>query len=174
MTVTEDKLTERVNRLERQNRWLKIGAAVIAVAVLAVVLMGQAPGEKVLEADTVKAKEFRVVDDAGKVWATLDARIDGMPILALYDAAGERRVELVRYPDGTVGLELDDATGERRAELSMYAHGGPGLKLYNAAGKIRAVFGSDTIVHPTGAMIKCPEGTVTLFNPDGDVIWQAP
>lgn len=72
-------LARRLNRLERQNRWFKrSAAAAVGLAVLAFT-MGQTRTQsrpaggspEVFRTDTVKARSFEVVDEAGSVRAVL-------------------------------------------------------------------------------------------------------
>ena len=64
--LTLESLAGRMNRIERQNRWLK-AAAIVAVAVLAaVVCMGQVGVPKVVEAE-----EFVLRDAQGQKRAAL-------------------------------------------------------------------------------------------------------
>ncbi len=44
---TMDKLEQRLDRLERENRWLKSIGALVVVGIAAVVLMGQAMSSRV-------------------------------------------------------------------------------------------------------------------------------
>lgn len=64
---TLNTLTERLDRLERQNRWLKI-TATIGAASLSVVLLagGTAPS-----ASDIVAKSLRIIDSQGRPAITL-------------------------------------------------------------------------------------------------------
>ena len=141
--------------------------------------------------------ELRLSDAAGELRAGLGVRSDSSPGLALWDGAGQKRAELFVNDGGGPLLRLWDAAGEVRAMLTLLDGGAPNLTLWDAAGKrramlsvldgsprlslsdageqTRAVFGCETTVNKrTGAEIKYPESTVTLFNADGEVLWQAP
>ena len=64
---TMETLARRLDKVERENRWLKL-AGVVAVAVIAaVVLMGQATPSKV--AKVIEAEKFVLKDIHGKVRA---------------------------------------------------------------------------------------------------------
>jgi hypothetical protein len=118
-----EDLEDRLQRLEKQNRRLKqlVIAALIVPATLLV--MGQVPSRK-----TVEANEFVLKDDSGVVRARL-----GMKSIAtnkkyaafeLLDMKGETRIEL--FGDGIVrnaGLALSDETGNTRA---VFGAGGIG------------------------------------------------
>ena len=124
-------------------------------ALVAIAVMGAAETEQT--STTVRAERFEVVDQAGKVVATLDATGEEGPGLTLLDAAGKTRIWLNVTKDGP-GLTLYDSAGKERAELVVSKDGpaltvydaarrpriwmnarkeGPGLTLYDAAGKGR-------------------------------------
>ena len=58
-------IEQRLERLERQNRWLKCGVASLVLAVLVAGIVGATGQERV--PDLVKAKAFHVVGKDGKV-----------------------------------------------------------------------------------------------------------
>jgi hypothetical protein len=111
-----EDLQDRLLRLERQNRRFKqLGAVMLAIAAV-IVVMGQAPAKK-----TVEANEFILRDDSGNVRAKLSMVIPagaapGSPVspqLALIDDKGKERVKL----DGnyyTPGLSLYDSQSRYR------------------------------------------------------------
>lgn len=74
MSDAVDALTHRLDRLERENRWLKRIGGVVLVGLAAVVLMGQAgPRNRIVEAE-----KFVLVDKGGKVRAVLGAASFGI------------------------------------------------------------------------------------------------
>jgi len=122
---------------------------------------------------SVQAKEFYLVDTEGDLRAVLGVHDDGNPHLTLWNATGEMRAWL-SCPFGDPSLTLWDAAGEMRAALGL-VEGKPSLGLRDAAGETRAAVGSTFAVDKrTGTAQTHPESTVTLFNADRDVIWQAP
>ncbi len=114
---------ERLERLERQNRWFKRmgGLALIAVSVL--ILMGQSASK----GHVVEAQRFIVRDAEGLVRAELGLS-DGATVLKLY---GQRGTTQARLDTGTGGgqLELRDDSGKAYSGLwagsagaMVYAH----------------------------------------------------
>lgn len=99
---TRDTLTQRLDRLERQNWRLKQMAGLILVGIAALVLMGEA----LPKSRTVEAEEFVLKDASGRVRAILGADRfsgEGEPQhgLFLYDASGRARARLATWGDGT-------------------------------------------------------------------------
>jgi hypothetical protein len=143
MTNEHGAIEERLEKLERQNRRMKLAGLGAVVIAGAFVLMGQASGPgsdwKTVSGGPpeVRAKSFVLVDANGETRARLymSAPAKG-PELDLLDAKGNPRVELAVTSNGPA-LQLNDASGNPRAELGA-APNGPGLILYDANGKLRA------------------------------------
>jgi len=105
---------QRLERLERENRWMRrIGAVAVAVAA-AVFLIGQ--GKKNAPPDLV-VRSLKVVDKDGKVRAYLVKPADGSATLGLMDSAGRMRV-LLQAPDRMPALRIMDKAGKKRVILS--------------------------------------------------------
>lgn len=88
--------------------------------------------------------------------------------LALNDAKGERRTFL-----GIGGLALNDSKGTNRVLLDA-AEAGAHLTLYDAKGAHRADVGASASETPDGRTTTYPESTLTLWDADGKMLWQAP
>jgi hypothetical protein len=97
-------ITQRLDRLERQNRWLKRLGAIVLVALGAVIAMGQAPAKR-----TVVADEFVLKDSTGMKRAVLELE-RGQPMLTLFDANGKDRTLL-----GTDFISFMDSNNVPRA-----------------------------------------------------------
>ncbi|OFV94413.1 MAG: hypothetical protein A3H28_09725 [Acidobacteria bacterium RIFCSPLOWO2_02_FULL_61_28] len=121
----------RLEKLEKQNRRFKQIGAVALIIVGSVVLMGQAPPPR-----TVEANEFTLRDGSGRVRGQLSMTNSG-PALSLYDQNGHVRTMLDVLASGP-GLSLLDANGKIRAALVVEANG-PGLALVDGNGKKRAM-----------------------------------
>jgi hypothetical protein len=141
-------LEQRLERLERENRWMRrIGAVGVAV-VAAVFLIGQGKDK---ELPDLEVRSLKVKDNAGKV-----------------------RAVLASDTDGTVYLRLRDKDGKPRAGLTLFADS-PSLDLWDKNCETRAVLGVTTTVDKvTGAETKTAESTLTLYDAQGTVVWQAP
>ncbi len=104
-TLTLSAVTERLERLEKQNRRLKYVGAAALVLVSAAIHMGQAAPVP----ETIEARRFLVIDTKGEPRAALGVT-EGGPTLALNDADGKLRAALT-VTEGGPALVLFDADG---------------------------------------------------------------
>ena len=74
----------RLDKMERQNRRLKLAGLVLLVLAAAGLLMGQALPKRIIEAE-----KFLVKDRQGKVRAKLEVGEHDTPSLFLYDKEGK-------------------------------------------------------------------------------------
>ena len=122
-------LANRVEKLETQNRRLKKVGIAIALLASAVVVMGQAPTSKVIEAN-----EFRVKDANGRVRAKFFMSEGLGPRLDLFDEDENPMVSL--FGIGRIGtLSLGSTSGSSR---SVILEPNLGLLLTGDAGAISA------------------------------------
>lgn len=68
-------LAERVEKLEAQNRWWKLGSVMIALSCISFLLLGAKAADRsdstVVRARTVEAQDFILKDEDGRVYARL-------------------------------------------------------------------------------------------------------
>ena len=178
-------IEQRLEKLERQNKWMRRIGAVAVALVAAVFLMGQG---KEKEPPDLIVKSLTVVDKDGKVRARLEVGPSvplevGQPQLTLFDQNGQRRMRLDH------GITVTDQTGNLRAllngsgitfldpegkstknvlhvlrvALSVLNDGTTALRLMDN-GKLRASLG----------LLKDGTPYLKLLNAKGDVIWKAP
>jgi hypothetical protein len=180
-------LLERLERLERSNRRLKICGLAVLLGVAAVGLMGQA--RPALQ--TVEAQEFVVKDAGGVVSARLGASQSGTILslsheggranlgvaggrgqgahLAISDSAGKVKGLLLLNPE-TVGLYLSpvDATGPPRSPRVVFevlSQGTGGFAFYDRNGQTRALL---------GATADDGSSLVAVQDAAGKPVWKAP
>ncbi|MGH7299604.1 MAG: hypothetical protein ACREJE_04240, partial [Candidatus Rokuibacteriota bacterium] len=89
---THHHLTRRLDRLERENRRLKLLGALALLGLAALTVMGQTAATPVV--NTIEAERFVLRDGAGHARATLGLRPDGTAALALADDTQQERVVL--------------------------------------------------------------------------------
>lgn len=125
-------LTERIERIERQNLRIKRAGAVLLVAFAALLVMGQAStGGQVVE-----AQRFLVRDPStGRSRASLSLLQDGSVGLAILALDG-RSLSLSADAGGNMGLALYDRNRKLRAELFSGPDGNPALAIRDAGGKV--------------------------------------
>ncbi len=115
--ATIETLERRLDRVERENRWLKQAGVVALAVIAAIVLMGQAtwklapPGKP---GKVVGAEQFIVHDARGGVRAELGTLPNGTVRLILYDRGnpGETRVILSAGPETSPALSFSDKAGK--------------------------------------------------------------
>lgn len=118
------ELTCRVERLEKQNRWLRRAGVAVLAAVGAVLLMGQAAPVP----QTIRARQFVLEDAHGKTVAEL-ASFHSRAGLRLFDSAGHTVADLgVYHNNASLDLGEGKVFGAMTPEnvmftnLSSYAH----------------------------------------------------
>jgi hypothetical protein len=136
--LTMDKMVQRIDRLEKENRWLKHIGVLVLVGIAAVVLMGQAMSSRV--AKVIQAEKFVLRDSSGRIRAELSTLHGGEPSLVLFDKSLITRAVL-GVINGSPRLDIYDGNGMRRAVLGATLDGSPRLELYNPDGERRARLG---------------------------------
>jgi hypothetical protein len=128
-----EALANRVAKLEVQNRRLrKTGIALLIVAA-AVIVMGQAPTRKVIEAN-----EFVLKDADGKTRAWLGIE-QTVAQLGVYGPEGKQQ-GFMHIGSGPYGpfIILGDGHGKRRASLDLQSGDNPTLFFQDASGSTTA------------------------------------
>jgi len=150
------ELHDRLLKLERQNLRLKrIGAAALVVA-FSLLVMGQAPQKRTVEAD-----EFILKDGDGNVRARLsmNAALDA-PKMVFFDAKGRPSVEVnggfvptagnVSVQGG--GMLLFDSKGEERASF-LVDDNGAYFRLSDVQGSAKTLLREGAVLVQDGALI---------------------
>jgi hypothetical protein len=176
-------LTDRLERLEKQNsRLVRIALAMGAVLLL-VVTLGAVPGQPDTQ-EIVSTKNLQVVDENGDVRVSLSVA-EGEPGLILYDENGKTRASIgLGLEDGSPGFALLDENGKGGVALcfffgepalilsdkdNMYrgglslAGGDPTLDLVDKDGNYRAWLGLDD-----------GEPVLGMYDADGNVLFKKP
>ena len=115
-------VTDRLERLERENRRLKRWGGIAAGAFVTLGLFGFA-----LPAvcDVVTGERLVIRDGSGRQRAVIDAYGTKTPGLALHDASGKQRAKLALDEKGDVTLSFYDAQGGAKASYLFAAEGAP-------------------------------------------------
>jgi hypothetical protein len=168
-------LEQRVEKLERENRRLKLAGGAVVAVLLAVGLVGAVMPQEIPE--VIEARQFRVIDANGTERVLMIAEGIGYydengkersqmhaEGIAYYDENGENRGRMTAE-----GIGYFDENGQNRSQM----HAG-GISYFDENGNGRAQLGRAKIVAPsTGAETTYP-AAVILYDAEGKVIWQAP
>jgi hypothetical protein len=188
-----EDLQDRLIKLEKQNRRFKqLGVAAVIVPALLLV-MGQAPSKK-----TVEANEFALKDNGGHVLTRLSIKAlpgvaggtiqapvmdfldeDGNHTLSILGGIGGLGGSLFIYSQGKPTLVMDSAelrlggiTSTSGKETTLIESGS--LSLQDDEGFRTAVGTTDLITPRAGETHKSSAASLTLFDKDKNVIWKAP
>ena len=184
-------VAERLDKLERQNRQMKICGGLVILPLAAVFLMGQSASNRKIE-----ASEFVLKDQQGTVRAKLFMEHDGAS-LSFYDSGSVRRInltqpnpnvaglflyndpaekyggaEMMLTPDGST-LMLTSTKHQNVAAISTDAHG-PALDIPDADGYTATIGSSDSVIRSTGEKRKTSAASISLMGGDKSVMWSAP
>jgi hypothetical protein len=107
-----DSLSDRVQRLERENLCLKKTGISLLVLIGAVLLMGPSGPTRAIEAES-----FVLRDPDGTVKAKLDTK-NGLTELLFLSSAGQQRVAITSDEEGEA-LEMKDDSGETLATIGV-------------------------------------------------------
>jgi hypothetical protein len=135
MTSEVDNLGQRVARLERQNRKLKMAGLGIVLGMAAFLLMGAARAPKIVEAEKIVILDLHgrariTIGTPAFAGAAADTNPDD-PMIWLTDEKGADRAMLAND-----GLSFANGKGRPTVRLSSDPNGLSGLKLYGADGKV--------------------------------------
>ena len=158
-----DETRRRLEKIERENRWMKAGLAVLLLVSCAVFVMGQVPGQEREQSEYYFGRAFVVVDEAGNARATLGVDDNGNPALGMLDEAGTMRA-ILGLSDGKPLLGMSDEADNVRATLGLSDHGVPVLGMSDEAGNMRATLGFTEEGEPG----------IGIFDANGKLEWGAP
>jgi hypothetical protein len=186
-----EDLRNRMAELEKQNRRFKqLGAVVLATAAV-IVVMGQAPGKK-----TVEANEFILKDDSGNIRARLFVTAKTTTNVTI-PSLGDRPVPVTYNPRPMLSLydEKGQATGMLDDDSITFVKShvllGNGVLLmgdqtaavvvspYNVGLSdeqgFQATLGRTSLVTPrTGEKQMTSAASLVMFDKNKNVIWKAP
>jgi hypothetical protein len=194
-------LYERVERLEKQNQWMRRLGAVAILSVIVLLVSAQAKDTN----KTVEANEFVLKDANGVVRAKLGMglalQMKNGPALVLYDDGVQQRVS-VATSDGQAQINLTSSGSlTSLTSSSMWAgvpgKDGSGVAATGPAGVVRmnlngSIFDgqqiglldkdgfethigkTDLVVTKTGKTEQTSAASMVMFNKEKKVLWSAP
>ena len=138
--AVHEEIARRLDRVERENRRMKVAIGVLLAMVAAVLLMGQARPPTIVE-----AQEFIVRNAEGKRVVRLAAGPDGQPSLAFFDQQEDARILLYLYDRGTPGISLlAGPPSKGTLHLAVYPDSAPSIAWTDGNGSVRAKMALDS------------------------------
>ncbi|MCB1738909.1 MAG: hypothetical protein KDK91_00950 [Gammaproteobacteria bacterium] len=126
---------QRLERVERTNRYLRVGCLLAIAGALAIGIPKFLTEETIIKQTLMESKELTLVDNSGN--ARLFLRMfSKVPVLQLMDANGKPRMSLGLRFDDTPFIDLSDKRGRTRATFEMTEDDSPALRLFNARGDV--------------------------------------
>jgi hypothetical protein len=151
-------MEQRVERLEQaQRRWRRLAVGAM-LGLAGVMLMGQKPAPRIVEAE-----RFVLRDAAGRVRAELGMDTEQSVALRFRDADNMPRLS-VGTENGASVVVLNEQGGKVRAGLVTLPQGAPALTLYDTNGKNRAEL----------ALTREGAPALTILDRDGFLAWKTP
>jgi len=168
-------LSNRLGRLERQNRRMKLwGGALLVLWLAALAGLGSLAHRARPRPGPVATEALAIKSQAGNLQAWLGTRA-GVPSLEFYDREGKVRTVLGLGQDGAPRLTLFDGQQRPRAELALGPGEEAGLSLVDQAGLLRAALGIiDPKYQVPPYLQERPVSSLVLFNQEGTPVWHAP
>ena len=136
-------LQERMERIEKQNRYLKRGMVVLVLSLLALAVMGAKAGPGDGHFRQIIAEEISIVDGAGQELILIGFRKDAGAGIRILNKAGKRVFGLgIAADEGGSGILVADKEGRPRVGLGM-DEGVPSIVMINERGKKTIGMGGD-------------------------------
>lgn len=128
-------LTDRLGRLERNNRLLRYALIVLALLTGYVSMDKLFPEGVIVQKTMLESKELKLLDSDGnpRLFLRMYSRV---PVLQLVDSNGKPRLSLGLRFDDTPFIDLSDRRGSTRATLEMTADDSPALRLFDENGEV--------------------------------------
>jgi len=124
-------LSERMNRLEKQNRRLKTCMALLSISFLALVLMGAKAGLHDGHFRQIIAEGISIVDDTGREIILIGSKKEEGTGMRILNKAGKRVVGIgITADEGGNGILVADKEGRPRIGMGM-DEGVPSLAMTN-------------------------------------------
>lgn len=127
-------LAQRLEKAERQSRWLKY-TLIIVTPLLVYVFAGQElPKQLVQREPLVATDRFQLFDEQGNTRMYMRV-YSGVPVMQLIDENGVPRLSLgLRYDDSPF-ISFSDVHGQTRASFQVSADDSPALTLFDKNGE---------------------------------------
>ena len=121
----------RLLALEKSNRLYKHSLIVVIAAAAILFIMSFTRKDPV--EDTLRAKNFEVVNDQNKVLVKLTT-LDGSGRITTYNPSGEKQIDVLPNNVGGGSFIVYDGKGSMNARITYTEGGGGSLGVYNGSG----------------------------------------
>jgi hypothetical protein len=129
-----ESIRRRLERVERQNRWMRLGFLVLLLLGGFAVSHKLDLGQAIVRQTLLESKELKLLDNDGN--ARLFVRMySKVPVLQVMDASGKPRMSLGLRFDDTPFIDLSDGQGRTRATFEMTEEDAPAMRLMDESGK---------------------------------------
>lgn len=166
--MREPTLVERLERVERENRfWKVIGISVMTLMAPALLMGATKPGVQ----NEIRARRFTLVNDEGKIRGFLGFSAIGSPTLFLFDNPTVTLFDSERRPRARL------TGGSIESGLRLYGKdGNPVIDLYAESGEWPRVSLFDKSQRRRAVLQVLPDGSPRSEFRDtgGKIIWSAP
>ncbi len=126
-------LAQRLQKAERQSRWLKYTLLLMAPLLIYVFVGQELPARIVQKEPLVAADRMQLFDEDGNTRMYMRV-YSGVPVVQLIDKSGIPRLSLgLRYDDSPF-ISLADVSGQTRATLHVGDDEQPALRLFDENG----------------------------------------
>ena len=134
VALPAESIRRRLERLERQNRWLRLGFLVLVLVVAYVVSDRLNLENAIVKQTLVESKELKLLDNDGnpRLFVRMYSRV---PVMQVFDGTGKPRMSLGLRFDDTPFIDLSDARGRTRATFEMTPNDAPAVRLMDENGK---------------------------------------
>jgi hypothetical protein len=134
MGLPVESIRRRLERVERQNRWMRLGFLVLLL------LGGYAVSDKlnldqaIVRQTLFESQELKLLDHDGnaRLFVRMYSRV---PVLQVLDGSGKPRMSLGLRFDDTPFIDLSDGQGRTRATFEMTEEDAPAMRLMDEHGQ---------------------------------------
>lgn len=134
MGLPVESIRRRLERVERQNRWMRLGFLVLLL------LGGYAVSDKlnldqaIIRQTLLESQELKLMDHDGnaRLFVRMYSRV---PVLQVLDGTGKPRMSLGLRFDDTPFIDLSDGQGRTRATFEMTEQDAPAMRLMDENGQ---------------------------------------
>ena len=129
-----EDLAQRLQKAERQSRWLKYALLIMAPLLIYVFVGQELPKQLVQREALVAADRMQLIDEKGNTRMFMRV-YSGVPVVQLIGENGIPRLSLGLRYDETPFISIADVRGQTRASLQVGENDQPALKMFDENGE---------------------------------------